>query len=67
MNCEFFSGCDKKKAVVVGRCKFCKEEFCLSHRLPEQHQCKNIQECRNKARDYLAEKLTVEKILLNKI
>lgn len=32
--------CFKRVSKYVGTCKLCNQEFCIKHRLPEQHECK---------------------------
>jgi hypothetical protein len=30
------------RAPIVGDCKLCDAQFCLSHRIPESHACKSM-------------------------
>lgn len=39
-NCNY---CEKKVSLPF-RCKFCSKEFCSEHRLPENHDCKGLEE-----------------------
>ena len=34
--------CFKKNTLVIGDCKFCNNSFCCNHRLPEVHDCTNL-------------------------
>jgi predicted nucleic acid binding AN1-type Zn finger protein len=36
--------CNKKCGICGWDCKWCHEKFCNAHRLPESHDCKNIEE-----------------------
>ena len=31
-----------KEVYLPFKCPFCNESFCLDHRLPENHECKNL-------------------------
>jgi predicted nucleic acid binding AN1-type Zn finger protein len=31
--------CKKKIGLIKFKCKFCEYEFCIQHRLPEDHTC----------------------------
>lgn len=44
---ERCSKCSKKSSVIV-QCK-CSLKFCLTHRLPEVHDCKMLQEFKNES------------------
>lgn len=41
----FNDNCSKKIALIIGDCIYCNEQFCLKHRLPESHDCKNKKLC----------------------
>lgn len=34
--------CNKKISLLVFTCQQCKSGFCSSHRLPEDHKCKEL-------------------------
>ena len=40
--------CKKKCAIIIGDCKFCEKNYCGKHRLPEDHSCYNLKECKKK-------------------
>ena len=50
-------GCSLKVAMIVGHCKYCDNDFCLKHRLPESHDCVNRVDCHMEAKKQLEEKL----------
>jgi len=52
-----FEECKKKNAFIVGHCSYCSSDYCLAHRLPEQHKCNKIDLVRNIAISNLKEKL----------
>jgi predicted nucleic acid binding AN1-type Zn finger protein len=54
--------CDRcdKKLILKFFCKMCHSFFCLKHRLPEIHECPNIE-------DYKKEKVNLMKCVANKI
>ena len=45
MRC-FYQKCHQKVALVVGTCRYCNSSYCLKHRLPEEHTCKNMNDCK---------------------
>jgi predicted nucleic acid binding AN1-type Zn finger protein len=59
--------CKRKSKPIIGHCSYCKFHFCLKHRLPEQHECKEQEICNNKARQDLTNKLNQEAIKSKKI
>mmetsp|Transcript_56562 Transcript_56562/g.115811 ORF Transcript_56562/g.115811 Transcript_56562/m.115811 type:complete len:194 (+) Transcript_56562:518-1099(+) len=42
-------GCREPYMAVAGDCLYCPLKLCSSHRLPEDHGCRNIQTCRQEA------------------
>lgn len=59
--------CGKKYAYIIGDCKYCNQKFCLIHRLPESHNCQNLQECCSIAKKNNEIKLMNEKCTPNKL
>ena len=62
-----FPDCKKKCALLIGNCRYCESKFCESHRLPEVHQCSNIQECRDRHFIRNQDKLLSEKCVAAKV
>jgi ubiquitin len=56
-----YGECTKKPLMGVGDCKFCSGKYCSAHRLPEDHFCANLQDCRKQSFDKNKEKLMKEK------
>jgi len=52
--------CKRKNAFIVGHCSYCGLDYCLVHRLPEQHACKQIHKMREIAISQLKKKLGEE-------
>jgi hypothetical protein len=50
--CDF---CKKKLGLLFFPCNCCKKDFCINHRIPEDHKC--IQDYKKKAHDLQATKL----------
>ena len=46
-----YGDCKKQVAPVIGACVYCVKNFCIKHRLPESHQCTNIELCKRIAND----------------
>lgn len=66
--CDFknIDTCNKKQALIIGYCKFCKKNFCAEHRLPESHQCEFYSDCKNSSYIKNKEKLLDEASNKNK-
>jgi len=56
-----FGSCSKKPLSGLGDCKYCSGKYCAVHRLPEQHSCANLQDCKNASFNKNKEKLLSEK------
>lgn len=52
-----FQECKRKAAKLVGHCSYCSNEYCLNHRLPENHSCTCQTDCSDAARDRLTKEL----------
>lgn len=59
MSCDF-NNCKLKKVNIIGVCNYCHYTFCLKHRLPETHQCKQIENVKKQASELLYKKLVEE-------
>ena len=59
--------CTGRVAMLIGDCKYCKSQFCGKHRLPEDHQCAGMKDCRQAHFDKNANKLMSEKCLAAKV
>ncbi|KAM0788412.1 hypothetical protein ACM66B_001549 [Microbotryomycetes sp. NB124-2] len=59
--------CSQVSLRIVGDCSFCSTSFCGRHRLPEDHACPNLQNCKQEALDRLKTKLDSEKTTAEKI
>jgi predicted nucleic acid binding AN1-type Zn finger protein len=62
-----FRECSKRAAVIIGKCKFCDEDFCPKHRIPEAHACSAIGICKQRAFDRNATDLLEGKCIAAKI
>lgn len=45
MTCSI-EDCTRKPAFIVGHCSYCDMNYCLAHRLPEQHNCNQMKKVR---------------------
>lgn len=59
--------CKKKAKPIIGLCNYCKNHFCLVHRLPEQHTCEQQEKCNITAKDLLTNKLINEAVKSRKL
>jgi predicted nucleic acid binding AN1-type Zn finger protein len=41
--------CAKRVVLIIGDCKYCENRYCEFHRIPESHQCTNMEACRKKS------------------
>tara|TARA_Y100000768_G_scaffold389010_1_gene390183 strand:- start:59 stop:397 length:339 start_codon:yes stop_codon:yes gene_type:complete len=67
-----FSGCNNNFSLSIGHCKWCSTEdksmdFCTYHRLPEQHNCPNIKDCKAFAININKDKLNKQKSIDNRV
>jgi predicted nucleic acid binding AN1-type Zn finger protein len=49
--CPFINNgekCCDKISIIVGKCNYCQQVFCLKHRYPETHNCVNLSELKEK-------------------
>ncbi|EAU88610.1 nuclear protein [Coprinopsis cinerea okayama7 len=69
--CQFHLGtdsqCSSAALRIVGSCPHCQAQFCGSHRLPEQHECTHLQDCRQQAFERNKTKLESERTVAAKI
>jgi len=66
MSCDL-SNCNRKKALIIGDCKYCELQFCSTHRLPESHDCVGLHKCKKLQFDKNKNKLLSEKLIDNHI
>lgn len=59
--------CFKKPILGVDKCKYCNHSYCLSHRLIETHNCKNMDTCKKALFDKNSNILLRNKCVSNKI
>jgi predicted nucleic acid binding AN1-type Zn finger protein len=59
-------GCTERIAKIVGDCRYCGHGYCSRHRLPESHDCDNIQGCRQQSYEKNSSKLMGEKCVADK-
>lgn len=62
-----FAACTLPPAKFIGDCNYCHTSFCLRHRLVEDHQCLNLQNCHKEYHDANAGKLFREQTVENKV
>jgi ubiquitin C len=62
-----FKDCTAKPVLIIGDCKYCNSKFCGTHRLPETHECSNMQSCRDVHFNKNKAKLEGEKCVAAKV
>ncbi|KAF9052977.1 hypothetical protein BJ165DRAFT_827258 [Panaeolus papilionaceus] len=69
--CQFQIGtesqCNSAALRIVGECPHCRAQFCSSHRLPEHHECSNLEDCRQQAFERNKTKLESERTVASKM
>lgn len=64
--CDFES-CTERAILIVGDCRYCSLKFCGQHRLPEDHLCVNMEQCRSEKFKQNEDKVMREKCVARKI
>ncbi|TCD60530.1 hypothetical protein EIP91_009926 [Steccherinum ochraceum] len=59
--------CNSAVLRIVGTCPHCKAEFCGVHRMPEHHNCQNLESCRQQAFEKNKAKLESERTVASKM
>jgi len=57
----------KQKVALVGHCNHCGSDYCLKHRLPEDHLCAQMEAVKKSAFDANASKLMSERTVERKV
>ncbi|KAF8902031.1 hypothetical protein CPB84DRAFT_887882 [Gymnopilus junonius] len=61
------SQCTSAALRIVGECPHCRSQFCGAHRLPEHHDCSNLEDCRQQAFERNKTKLESERTVASKM
>lgn len=61
-----FTECKLKSLQFIGECKYCKNQHCSIHRLPESHLCLHLKDIISKERDILAKNLEKNSLRMSK-
>ncbi|KAI0372828.1 hypothetical protein BV20DRAFT_1013908 [Pilatotrama ljubarskyi] len=59
--------CNQAVLRLVGQCPHCRLEFCSTHRMPEHHECQNLENCRQQAFEKNKAKLESERTVASKM
>ncbi|EIW60051.1 uncharacterized protein TRAVEDRAFT_145087 [Trametes versicolor FP-101664 SS1] len=59
--------CNQAVLRLVGQCPHCRLEFCSTHRMPEHHECQNLESCRQQAFEKNKAKLESERTVASKM
>ncbi|EJU05386.1 hypothetical protein DACRYDRAFT_19903 [Dacryopinax primogenitus] len=62
-----FTGCTSAALRMIGECPNCSLNFCASHRLPEDHICPKLSDCRQQAFERNKARLESERTVANKM
>jgi predicted nucleic acid binding AN1-type Zn finger protein len=60
-------GCNSRVVKIVGHCRYCQFSFCSTHRLPETHNCANLDFCKQTSFEKNSTKLLREKCVKLKV
>ena len=61
------ASCTERVARLTGTCRWCESEFCSRHRLPESHECTNMNGCRQQSQQKNSDKLMNGKCVADKV
>jgi predicted nucleic acid binding AN1-type Zn finger protein len=67
MSCSKCSVCRTRVGLLGFECKFCKNNLCVHHRLPEDHDCSQMELAKNKHKEINRKKLESESLKENKL
>jgi len=59
--------CNQPLSLAIGYCKWCDTNFCVSCRMPEVHNCPNLDKLKNNKKDLNTQKLKEHKCHLSQI
>ncbi|KAL7412819.1 hypothetical protein BDY24DRAFT_341309, partial [Mrakia frigida] len=59
--------CPSAAVRIVGTCPHCELHFCSTHRLPEEHKCSHLQQCRDAAFEANRARLVSERTVARKV
>lgn len=59
--------CKLKRCRISGECRFCTFSFCATHKMPEEHSCTNLNQCKQEANQKNATQLENGKVQRSKI
>ncbi|KAF7440403.1 hypothetical protein PC9H_000748 [Pleurotus ostreatus] len=59
--------CNSAVLRIVGECPMCRHQFCGEHRLPEHHNCNQLEDCRKQAYERNKLKLESERTVASKM
>lgn len=59
--------CADRAVKIIGHCRYCEEQFCGKHRLPETHACRNLKSCREASHQQNESKLMDGKCVADKL
>ncbi|KAG1195665.1 hypothetical protein G6F35_013146 [Rhizopus arrhizus] len=62
-----FQSCSEKPVKIIGNCRYCQSNFCVRHRLPEDHLCENLTNCKQAAYEKNSMKLLSERCVASKV
>ena len=62
-----FDSCNGRYVPLIGDCSYCELKYCEIHRLPEDHHCDKINDCKKESFNQNKAKLLSEKTVSKKI
>jgi predicted nucleic acid binding AN1-type Zn finger protein len=67
--CQFSATeqCNQAALRIVGTCSHCTQHYCATHRLPEQHGCNKLEDCRQEAFSRNKARLEAERTVASKM
>ena len=59
--------CNGRVVKIIGNCRWCSSKYCQKHRLPEDHSCSGLLDCKKQSFEKNAIQLGKNKCIASKV
>ena len=59
--------CNGRVVKIIGNCRWCSSNYCQMHRLPEDHECSGLVDCKKQLFEKNAIQLEKNKCIASKV
>jgi predicted nucleic acid binding AN1-type Zn finger protein len=63
----FIFNCNGRVVKIIGNCRWCSSNYCQKHRLPEDHSCSGLLDCKKQSFEKNAIQLGKNKCIASKV